>query len=88
MCHLIKDIYFFEVHSSNVLKISASSRVHSKGKIDDIFNIFDEIFLVFTKKKVNFLFILYFSGQNRNADRFNNNFFVAISHPFPLVQHV
>ena len=40
--------------SSNVLKISAFSRV----RIDDIFNTWDEIFLVFTEKK--FFFSFYF----------------------------
>ena len=38
----IEDIYFFEVNtkyiSSNVLKISAFSRVRSTSEIDDIFN--------------------------------------------------
>ena len=59
----IDDIYFFEVNtkyiSSNVLKISAFSRVRSTSKNDDIFNTWDEI-LVFTEKNVNFLFIWYF----------------------------
>ena len=57
----IQDTYFFEVNtkyiSSNVLKISAFSRV--------------KYFCYLPKKKVNFLFILYFSGQKRKADRFN-----------------
>ena len=57
----IEDIYFFlkvnsKYISSNVLKISGISRVHSTSEIADIFNIRDEIFLVFTEKKVNFLF--------------------------------
>ena len=51
----IEDIYFFEVNtkyiSSNVLKISEISRVRSTNEIADIFNTFDEIFLVFTEKK-------------------------------------
>ena len=51
----IEDIYFFEVNtkyiSSNVLKISEISRVRSTSEIADIFNTFDEIFLVFTEKK-------------------------------------
>ena len=46
MCHLtrqyIEDIYFFEVNtkyiSSNMLKISVISRVHSTSEIADIFN--------------------------------------------------
>ena len=49
----VEDIYSFEVNtkyiSSNVLKISAISRVRSE--IADIFNTFDEIFVVFTEKK-------------------------------------
>ena len=53
--HDIEDIYFFEVNtkyiSSNVLKISEISRVRSTSEIADIFNTFDEIFLVFTEKK-------------------------------------
>ena len=38
----IEDVYFFEVNtkhiSSNVMKISVSSRVRSKSEISDIFN--------------------------------------------------
>ena len=37
--------------SSNVLKISAFSRVRNTSEIDDIFNTRDEVFLVLTKKK-------------------------------------
>ena len=41
-CKYIEDIYFFEVNtkyiSSNVLKISTISRVHSTSEIADIFN--------------------------------------------------
>ena len=51
----IEDIYFFEVNtkyiSSNVLQVSSISRVRSTSEIDDIFNIRDEIFLVFTQEK-------------------------------------
>ena len=51
----IEDIYFFEVNtkyiSSNVLKISEISRVRSTSEIADIFNTWDEIFLVFTEKE-------------------------------------
>ena len=59
----MEDIYFFEVNnkyiSSNVMKISVNSRVHSRSKISDIFNIRGEIVLVFTnKKKIFFLFFL------------------------------
>ena len=49
----IEDIYFFEVNTkyiSNVLKISAFSRVHNTSEIEDIFSTWDEIFLVFTEK--------------------------------------
>ena len=57
----VEDIYFFEVNtkyiSSNALKISVISRVRSTSEIADIFNTWDEIYLVFTEKKVNFLFI-------------------------------
>ena len=42
---------------SNVLKISVISQVRSMSEMADIFNTRDEMFLVFTEKKVNFLFI-------------------------------
>ena len=55
-----EDIYFFEVNtkciSSNMLKISVISRVHSTSEIADSFNTRDEIFLVFTEKKILFIF--------------------------------
>ena len=44
---------------SSVLKTLEFSRVRSMSDIFDVFNSRDEIFLVFTPKKVNFLFILY-----------------------------
>ena len=50
-----KKIYFLSVNtkniSSNVLKISAISLVLRTCEIADIFNTFDEIYLVFTSKK-------------------------------------
>ena len=47
--------------SSNVLKISEISRVHSPSEITDIFNTVDGIFLVFTEKgKFYFYFSLNF----------------------------
>ena len=50
-----KKIYFFSVNtkniSSHVLKISAISLVLRTREISDIFNTFDEIYLVFTEKK-------------------------------------
>ena len=50
-----KNIYFFSVYtknvSSHVLKISANSLVLCTREITDIFNTFDEIYLVFTSKK-------------------------------------
>ena len=57
-------IYFFEMNtkyiSSNVLKVSAFSRVRSTSEIDDILNTWDEIFLVFTEKsKFSFYFMLF-----------------------------
>ena len=56
-----KKIYFFSVNtnniSSHVLKISAISLVLRTREIDDIFNTFDEIYLVFTSK-VNILCLL------------------------------
>ena len=62
----IEDIYFFEVNtkyiSSNVMKISVNSRVRSTSEFYDIFNTCDEIFLVFSEKKVNFLFIFFSVG--------------------------
>ena len=72
----IEDIYCFEVNtkyiSSNVLKISVILRVRSTSEIADIFNTGDEIFLVFTEKKVNFLFIFSVKGKN-------STFFIVIS---------
>ena len=53
---------FFSVNtkniSSHVLKISAISLVLRTREITDIFNIFDEIYLVCTSKKSNVLYIL------------------------------
>ena len=50
-----KKIYFLSVNteniSSHVLKISAISLVLRTREISDIFNSFDEIYLVFTSKK-------------------------------------
>ena len=50
-----KKIYFISVNtkniSSNVLKLSAISLVLRTREIPDIFNTFDEIYLVFTSKK-------------------------------------
>ena len=51
-----KKIYFFFLVntkniSSHVLKISAISLVLRTREITDIFNTFDEIYLVFTSKK-------------------------------------
>ena len=65
----IEDIYFFEVNtkyiSSSVLKTSEFSQVRSTSENSDVFNSRDEIYLVFTEKKVKFLFILYFFGDLR-----------------------
>ena len=73
----IEDIYFFEVNtkyiSSNALKISVISRVRSTSEIADIFNAWDEIYLVFTEKKVNFL-ILSIKGGKTLLQSFLNNF--------------
>ena len=46
--------------SSHVLKISAISLVLHTREITDIFNTFNEIYLVFTskKKKVNILYVV------------------------------
>ena len=56
-----KKIYFFSVNtkniSSHILKISAISLVLRTREIADIFNTFDEIYLVFSSKKVNILYI-------------------------------
>ena len=50
-----KKIYFFSVNtkniSSHILKKSAISLVLRTREIADIFNTFDEIYLVFTSKK-------------------------------------
>ena len=45
--------------SSHVLKISSISLVLRTREITDIFNAFDEIYLVFTSKKVNILYIFF-----------------------------
>ena len=45
--------------SSSVLKTSEFSWVRSTNENFDVFNSRDEMYLVFTKRKVNFLFILY-----------------------------
>ena len=45
------------------MKISINSRVRSTSGFSDIFNSGDEIFLVFTEKKVNFLFIFFSLGE-------------------------
>ena len=42
-----------------MLKISAISLVLRTREISDIFNTFDEIYLVFTEKKVNILYLSY-----------------------------
>ena len=66
----IEDICFFEVNtkyiSSSELKTSEFSRVRSTSENYYVFNSRDEIYLVFTEKKANFLFILY------NAQAFSN----------------
>ena len=50
-----KKIYFFSVNtkniSSHVLQISVIALVLRTREITDIFNTFDEIYLVFTSKK-------------------------------------
>ena len=40
--------------------------MRSTSEIADIFNTRDEIFLVFTEKKVNFLFIFFCYGEKLN----------------------
>ena len=59
----IEDICFFEVNtkyiSSSELKTSEFSRVRSTSENFYVFSSRDEIYLVFTEKKANFLFILY-----------------------------
>ena len=59
----IEDICFFEVNtnyiSSSELKTSEFSRVRSTSENFYVFNPRDEIYLVFTEKKANCLFILY-----------------------------
>ena len=49
--------------SSSELKTSEFSRVRSKSENSDVYNSRDKIYLVFTEKKVNFLFILCFLGE-------------------------
>ena len=61
----IEEIYFFEVNTKYIslsgLKKSYFSRVHSTSENADIFTTQDKIYLVFAPKKVNFLFILYWT---------------------------
>ena len=54
-----------------MLKISVISRVRSTSEITDIFNIFDEIFLVFTKKSK---FSFYFFHINFFPGHFSSSF--------------
>ena len=58
--NFLEDIYFFVVNtkyiSSNVLKISVISLVHSKSEIVDILSTFDEI-VWYLLKRVIVLFI-------------------------------
>ena len=73
----IEDIYFFEVNtkyiSSNALKISVISRVHSTSEIADIrvklliFSTHEMKYIWYLPKKVNFLFILEESSDKRLA---------------------
>ena len=56
-----KKIYFLSVNtkniSSHVLKISENSLVLCTREFTDIFITFDEIYLVYSTKKVNILYI-------------------------------
>ena len=71
ICHFqfkyIEDIYFYEVNtiyiSSSELKTLEFSRVLRTRENSYVFNTRDEICLVFTEEKVNFLFILYALGK-------------------------
>ena len=59
----IEDICLFEMNTKYILssefKRSEFSRVRSTSENFDVFNSRDEIYLVFTEAKANFLFILY-----------------------------
>ena len=63
-CKNKKKIYFFLVNtkhiSSHVLKISAISLVLCTREITNISNTLDEIYLVFTSKNVNILYLFHF----------------------------
>ena len=65
-----EDIYFFEVNtkyiSSNALKISVISRLHSTSEMADIFNTWDEIFLVFTNKRAKRPWFAHLSIQTKS----------------------
>ena len=66
--------------SSNVMKISVTSRGHSTGEISKIFSTGDEIFLVFTEKKVKFLFIFILSMRTNGKQTASKlTFFLVIS---------
>ena len=57
-----------------MLKISVISRVRSTSEIADIFNTRDEIFLLFTEKKVNFLFYFFFCLGEKLNNFFHSHF--------------
>ena len=59
-----------------MLKISVISRVCSTSEIADIFNTKDEMFLVFTEKNVNFLFI--FSVKGKKIYFFSSHFLLNL----------
>ena len=61
-----EDIYFFEVYtkyiSSTALKASELSLVCSTSETSDVFNSQDEIYLVFTGKKLSFFYFIFLIG--------------------------
>ena len=64
--------------SSNVMKISVNSRVRSTSEFSDIFNTFDEIFLVLTEKS-KFSFNLFSRKTNAKQTAWKLICFLVIS---------
>ena len=61
----------------------------STSENSDVFNSRDKICLVFTEKKVNFLFILYVLSKNHLSEQTAKfTFFLAIPHQFRMAECV
>ena len=60
-CYSRKRIFTFLRFSSRVLKTLEFSKVRNKSENSDVFNLLDDIYLVFNEKKYIFFFIGYMS---------------------------